>query len=82
MVRHLSSGYEDDAFGWNYGSVRPPSYWAYGRLRALITLAPSRTLLEASTPSRVLEVAAGDAALSACLAKEGHLVTANDREPI
>jgi 2-polyprenyl-3-methyl-5-hydroxy-6-metoxy-1,4-benzoquinol methylase len=78
VVRPLSSGYEDDAYGWNYGSARPPSYWAYGRLRALITLARARTLLNAATPSRVLEVAAGDAALSACLALEGHQVTAND----
>jgi 2-polyprenyl-3-methyl-5-hydroxy-6-metoxy-1,4-benzoquinol methylase len=79
VVRPLSSSYaEDDVYGWNYGSARPPSYWAYGRLRALMTLERARGLLDTAAPSRVLEVAAGDAALSACLALEGHHVTAND----
>jgi 2-polyprenyl-3-methyl-5-hydroxy-6-metoxy-1,4-benzoquinol methylase len=79
VVRPLaSSNAEGDVFGWNYGSASPPSYWAYGRLRALITMARARGLLDLAAGSRVLEVAAGDAALSACLAKEGHNVTAND----
>src|ERR1700685_2237753 len=79
VVRPLSSSYaEDDVFGWNYGTARLPSYWAYGRLRALMTLERARGLLDKAAPSRVLEVAAGDAALSACLAIEGHHVTAND----
>jgi len=75
-IRPLRNGAskKDDAWGWNYGSGWPPSYWAYGRMRAMMTL------LEASTlaPKSVLEVAAGDAALSACLATMGCEATAND----
>ena len=76
VVRPLLAGSEDP-HGWNTGSARPPSYWAYGRLRSLMTLAKARELL-GGVPRRVLEVAAGDAALGACLAREGHQVTAND----
>lgn len=61
---------------WESGAALPPSYMAYGRLRALATLQYARQLLHPS--SRILEVAAGDAALSACLAEDGHSVTAND----
>ena len=61
-------------YGWNYGVARPPSYSAYGRLRALLALGESRAL----HPKRVLEVAAGDAALSACLQQSGCEVVAND----
>jgi 2-polyprenyl-3-methyl-5-hydroxy-6-metoxy-1,4-benzoquinol methylase len=75
-VRPLRNGAakKDDPWGWNYGSGWPPSYWAYGRMRAMMTL------LEASAlaPKSVLEVAAGDAALSACLATMGCAVAAND----
>jgi 2-polyprenyl-6-hydroxyphenyl methylase/3-demethylubiquinone-9 3-methyltransferase len=75
-IRPLRNGFEkkDDQWGWNYGSGWPPSYWAYGRMRALLAL------LEASAlkPKRVLEVAAGDAALSACLAMNGSTAFAND----
>ena len=51
-----------------------PSYWAYGRLRALLALGKSLAL----RPKRVLEVAAGDAALCACLQETGCDVSAND----
>jgi 2-polyprenyl-3-methyl-5-hydroxy-6-metoxy-1,4-benzoquinol methylase len=75
-IRPLRNGAsrKDDAWGWNYGSGWPPSYWAYGRMRAMLTL------LEASAlkPKTVLEVAAGDAALSACLATMGCSASAND----
>ncbi|HTC87434.1 MAG TPA: class I SAM-dependent methyltransferase [Bryobacteraceae bacterium] len=75
-IRPLRNGAsrKDDAWGWNYGSGWPPSYWAYGRMRAMLTL------LEASAlkPRTVLEVAAGDAALSACLTTMGCSAAAND----
>jgi 2-polyprenyl-6-hydroxyphenyl methylase/3-demethylubiquinone-9 3-methyltransferase len=74
-VRPLqSSAAGDDPWGWNFGKATPPSYWAYGRLRALLTLAQAKRL----KPKRVLEVAAGDAALSACLQQMGCEVVAND----
>ena len=63
-----------DPHGWNYGSARPPSYWAYGRLRALLAMSEAKAL----RPKRVLEVAAGDAALCACLQQIGCEVAAND----
>jgi 2-polyprenyl-3-methyl-5-hydroxy-6-metoxy-1,4-benzoquinol methylase len=65
---------KDDEWGWNYGSGWPPSYWAYGRMRAMMTLREAVAL----APKSVLEVAAGDAALSACLATMGCAATAND----
>jgi 2-polyprenyl-3-methyl-5-hydroxy-6-metoxy-1,4-benzoquinol methylase len=70
----LPSARESDPWGWNFGSAIPPSYWAYGRLRALLTL----NVAAALQPRRVLEVAAGDAALSACLQIQGSEVTVND----
>jgi len=63
-----------DVDGWNYGAAWPPSYGAFGRLRVLTTLARALAL----KPRRVLEVAAGDGALSACLAAHGISVTVND----
>jgi 2-polyprenyl-6-hydroxyphenyl methylase/3-demethylubiquinone-9 3-methyltransferase len=65
---------KDDQWGWNYGQAWPPSYWAFGRMRALFTLMEASLL----RPKRVLEVAAGDAALCASLAKLGCEVFAND----
>jgi 2-polyprenyl-3-methyl-5-hydroxy-6-metoxy-1,4-benzoquinol methylase len=77
-VRPLTeSARQNDAGGWNYGSAWPPSYGAFGRWRALSTL--ERVL--ALKPRRVLEVAAGDAALSACLAARGISVAVNDLRP-
>ena len=75
-VRPLRNGAskKDDDWGWNYGSGWPPSYWAYGRMRAMMTLLEATAL----APKSVLEVAAGDAALSACLATMGCEAAAND----
>jgi hypothetical protein len=75
FVRPLISGtLIDDSYGRNYGSAHPPSYGAYGRFRALLALGQSLSL----RPKRVLEAAAGDAALCACLQRTGCDVTAND----
>ncbi len=76
QVRPLLNGAskKDDEWGWNYGSGWPPSYWAYGRMRAMMTLREAAAL----APKSVLEVAAGDAALSASLAAMGCAATAND----
>ena len=70
----LQAARADDPDGWNYGSGWPPSYQAYGRMRALLTLLTARSL----RPRRALEVAAGDAALCAILATDGCEVFAND----
>lgn len=74
VIRPLLPRNGIDPYGWNFGTARPPSYWAYGRLRALLALGESLAL----RPKRVLEVAAGDAALCACLQQTGCDVTAND----
>src|ERR1700730_14744454 len=65
---------QNDADGWNYGPAWPPSYAAFGRLRVLNALERALSL----KPRRVLEVAAGDGALSACLAARGISVAVND----
>jgi 2-polyprenyl-3-methyl-5-hydroxy-6-metoxy-1,4-benzoquinol methylase len=64
----------DDSLGWNFGNAWPPSHEAFGRMRALITMADARAL----NPKSVLEVAAGDAALCSYLATCGARVVAND----
>jgi len=75
VVRPMTAGArEKDVEGWNYGFAWPPSYGAFGRLRVLTTL--ERVLL--LKPQRVLEVAAGDGALGACLAGYGIGVVVND----
>jgi len=75
VVRPLrESARAHDRNGWNYGSGWPPSYAAFGRMRVLATLEQALAL----RPRRVLEVAAGDGSLSACLAAEGVTVFAND----
>ena len=63
-----------DQWGWNFGCGWPPSYWAYGRMRAMMTMLEATSL----NPRSVLEVAAGDASLSACLELTGCRVVAND----
>lgn len=73
-VRPFCDPAPTDPHGWNFGSARPPSYWAYGRMRALLAVEDCREL----RPRRVLEVAAGDGALCAVLAGDGCEVTAND----
>lgn len=52
-----------DRQGWNFGAACPPSYFAFGRYRALLTL----DLCLKFRPKRVLEIAAGDGALCASL---------------
>lgn len=74
VVRPVVPANGSDQEGWNFGSARPPSYFAYGRLRALLALSESLAL----RPKRVLEVAAGDGSLCACLQLAGCEVTAND----
>lgn len=74
VVRPVLSANGSDQEGWNFGSARPPSYFAYGRLRALLALSESLAL----RPRRVLEVAAGDGSLCASLQMAGCEVTAND----
>lgn len=73
LVRPLKETARDPE-GWNFSSAWPPSYRAYGRMRALIALSDAVQL----KPKSVLEIAAGDAALSASLALQGCEVTAND----
>jgi 2-polyprenyl-6-hydroxyphenyl methylase/3-demethylubiquinone-9 3-methyltransferase len=64
-----------DHEGWNFGQAWPPSYFAYGRMRALLTL----DIALALQPQSVLEVAAGDGALCASLKQAGaRRVVAND----
>jgi 2-polyprenyl-3-methyl-5-hydroxy-6-metoxy-1,4-benzoquinol methylase len=70
----IAAARRNDVDGWNYGSAWPPSYGAFGRLRVLTTLERVLSL----KPRRVLEVAAGDGSLSACLAAHGISVAAND----
>jgi len=75
VVRSLTpAAQQRDEHGWNFGSAWPPSYEAFGRMRALATLQKARAL----RPRSVLEVAAGDGSLSACLATNGAVVVAND----
>ena len=74
-VRPLkASALQSDDWGWNFGFTRGPSYWSYGRLRALITL----NIASGLGSQRVLEIAAGDGALSACLQRPGCDVVVND----
>jgi 2-polyprenyl-3-methyl-5-hydroxy-6-metoxy-1,4-benzoquinol methylase len=75
VVRPLADAARDsDAGGWNFGRGWPPSYEAYGRMRALTTLKLAASL----KPRRLLEVAAGDAALSASIVRDGASACAND----
>lgn len=70
----LPSARERDGYGWNFGTARPPSYAAYGRLRAMMTLKVAASF----GAKRVLEVAAGDGSLSAALQQRGSEVVVND----
>jgi 2-polyprenyl-3-methyl-5-hydroxy-6-metoxy-1,4-benzoquinol methylase len=75
-IRPLTAeGRKRDQFGWNFGATCPPSYPAFGRMRALLAV----TEAEALAPKRVLEVAAGDGSLVATIeARTGCEVWAND----
>ena len=73
-IRPLVSN-RPDSFGWNFGPAQMPSYKAFGRIRALLAVVEAERL----APQRVLEVAAGDAALCATLHRRtGCEVVAND----
>jgi 2-polyprenyl-3-methyl-5-hydroxy-6-metoxy-1,4-benzoquinol methylase len=63
-----------DPNGWLEGRVPSPSYQAFGRARAALTLELARAL----KPRRALEIACGGGALTAALARDGVDVVAND----
>jgi 2-polyprenyl-6-hydroxyphenyl methylase/3-demethylubiquinone-9 3-methyltransferase len=74
VVYPLASTTQPDPDGWRYGAGHPPSYPAFGRMRALLAVEQALAL----RPSRVLEVAAGGGGLASTLAKRGASVVAND----
>ena len=74
VIYPLRSANSPDPAGWKFGAGWPPSYSAFGRMRSLLAVQDALEL----RPNRVLEVAAGGAGLSACLAKVGCSVTVND----
>jgi 2-polyprenyl-3-methyl-5-hydroxy-6-metoxy-1,4-benzoquinol methylase len=74
VIYPLKAAAGTDPYGWRFGTRWPPSYWAFGRMRSLLTLKDALTL----RPKRVLEVAAGGSGLAACLAKAGCAVVIND----
>lgn len=63
-----------DPQGWNFQPAWPPSYWAFGRMRAILAIEDALAL-----PAKtVLEVASGDGSLCAVLTAAGRQSTAND----
>ncbi len=74
VVYPLTSPALPDPDGWRYGVGHPPSYPAFGRMRALLAVEQARAL----HPSRVLEVAAGGGGLASTLVTDGAAVVAND----
>ncbi len=73
-IRPLKDAAIADDEGWLFKTNYPPSYQAYGRMRALMALQEIVRL----KPQRFLEIAAGDGALSACVELTGCEVFAND----
>lgn len=63
-----------DPEGWKFGKGFPPSYQAYGRMRALLAMQDALLF----KPRRALEVAAGGGGLSVRLAASGCDVVVND----
>jgi 2-polyprenyl-3-methyl-5-hydroxy-6-metoxy-1,4-benzoquinol methylase len=59
---------------WNFVAGWPPSYPAFGRMRALVAVEEASNL----RPKRTLEIASGDGSLSAVLATRGCAVVVND----
>src|SRR5437763_16415197 len=57
---------------WNFGPCFPPSYQAFGRMRALLAAIQTSQM----AGHRVLEVAAGDGSLATGLAAQGREVYA------
>lgn len=74
FVSVSGAGTLNDPQGWNFEPAWPPSYWAYGRMRAVLSVEDARSV----EPKTLLEIAAGDGALGATLAADGCSVTAND----
>ncbi len=74
VVYPLRGASQPDGDGWKYAAGHPPSYAAFGRMRALLAVAQARAL----RPGRVLEVAAGGGGLASTLAADGVPVVAND----
>lgn len=73
-VRPFATHDFPDPQGWNFKPAWPPSYWAFGRMRAVLAIEDALALPAKS----VLEVASGDGALCAVLAAAGRQTTAND----
>lgn len=77
MVYPIGGREGDDPEGWKFHAGYPPSYHAFGRMRAILAVQHALDL----APRRALEVAAGGGGLSASLAAAGCEVTANDLRP-
>lgn len=65
---------DGDPDGWKFGKGFPPSYPAFGRMRALLAVQDALLL----KPQRALEIAAGGGGLSVRLAASGCEVVVND----
>lgn len=64
----------EDKDGWLFKAGYPPSYGAFGRIRAALTV----HICQSFEAKRALDVAAGGCGLSAALAASGSKVVAND----
>ncbi len=73
-VFSFKPGVVNDPYGWKFGARWPPSYWAFGRMRTLLTLQDALFL----KPRSALTIAAGGGDLSTCLAASDCDVVAND----
>lgn len=73
-VYPFKPGTADNLYGWKFGTRWPPSYWAFGRMRALLAVHDALLL----KPRRALEVAAGGGGLATRLAASGCEVVVND----
>jgi 2-polyprenyl-3-methyl-5-hydroxy-6-metoxy-1,4-benzoquinol methylase len=74
VVRPLLPNVETEQLPWNFTAAWPPSYPAFGRMRALLAVKEAVAL----QPHRMLEVAAGDGSLCAVLESRHCAVVAND----
>ncbi len=73
-VYSFKAGTADNLDGWKFGTRWPPSHWAFGRMRALLTVHDALVL----KPRNALEVAAGGGGLATRLAAIGCDVVVND----
>jgi len=74
VVRPFATRDFPDPQGWNFQPAWAPSYWSFGRMRALLAIEDALAL----PAQTVLEVASGDGALCAVLSAAGRQTTAND----